>query len=237
MPPPQKELKLIDGQVRNMYELMPKKFQKDVFNPNMKLHGLNMPFRLCVVAPTGSGKTNFISDLIDRFCHGNGTFNTITIITRNKHEPLYEWIEDKYKKAIPVYEGMQNTPDLDKFDKKENHLVIWDDLVLEKNLKPVEEYYIRARKLNCSVIFLSQSYFQIPKIIRSNCSDMAILELKGNRDRNLIMSEFGLGINKQQLDKIYKYATQNKFGTLLIKSGVQNPFYSGFLENIPIPPE
>ena len=70
---------------------------------------------------------------------------------------------------------MQNTPDLDKFDKKENHLVIWDDLVLEKNLKPVEEYYIRARKLNCSVIFLSQSYFQIPKIIRSNCSDMAIL--------------------------------------------------------------
>ena len=34
-----------------------------------------------------------------------------------------------------------------------NHLVVWDDLVLSKDSSMVENYYIRARKLDVSVIF------------------------------------------------------------------------------------
>ena len=100
----------------------------------------------------------------------------------------------------------------------------------------VENYYIRARKLNCSVIFISQSYFRIPKIIRNNCSYMVLLKLSGNREVNMILSEFGLGVSKDQLTEIYKYATSEKFSPLLIDLEAEPDarFRKGLLEIIHI---
>lgn len=204
------------GRIENFYERIPEHFLDKVNNPNFHLHKLKIPMRMCVVAPSGSGKTNFLVNLISVFSRGNeGTFQTITIITRNKDEPLYRWIQT-ISEQIVVKEGLNNTPPLDKFDKEYNHLVVWDDLVLSKDLTMVENYYIRARKLNVSVIFLSQSFFKIPKIIRNNCNYMVLLKLSGNREVNVILSEFGLGITKEQLITIYQYATREKLQPLLI---------------------
>ena len=121
-------------------------------------------------------------------------------------------------------------------DKDLNHLVVWDDLVLSKDLSVVENYYIRARKFNCSVIFISQSFFKIPKIIRNNCSYMVLLKLSGNREVNLILSEFGLGITKDQLLELYQYATNQKFSPLLIdmEESPENRFRKGLTEIISI---
>jgi len=205
-----------NAEIINMYEKIPKHLLDKVNNPNYNLHKLKLPFRMCIVAPSGSGKTNFLINLLHLFsCGDKGTFQTIHIITRNADEPLYKWITTKCPSII-IKEGLTNTPKLDDFDKEENHLVVWDDLVLSKDLSNVENYYIRARKLNCSVIFISQSFFKIPKIIRNNCSYMILLKLSGNREVNLILSEFGLGITKDELLEIYKYATSEKFSPLLI---------------------
>ena len=170
---------------------------------------------MCIVAPSGSGKTNFLCNLLSMFSQGKGTFASLTIITRNADEPLYKWL-GKQSDQIQIKEGLSNTPPLDKMDKELNHLVVWDDLVLSKDLSVVENYYIRARKLNCSVIFISQSYFKIPKIIRGNCSYMVLLKLSGKREINLILSEFGLGVTKEELLTIYEYATSEKFTPLII---------------------
>ena len=205
-----------DGTIKNMYEKIPAELLDKVDNPNKHLHQLKLPFRMCVVAPSGSGKTNFLVNLISMFSAGKGTFATMTIITRNKDEPLYKWIEKKSDGQITIKEGLSNTPVLDKMDKDNNHLVVWDDLVLAKDLSMVENYYIRARKMNCSVIFISQSFFKIPKIIRNNCSYMVLLKLSGNREVNMILSEFGLGITKDELLALYKYATAEKFSPLVI---------------------
>lgn len=211
---PKKEV--IDGRIINMYEKIPKYLLDHVENPNYDLHKLKLPFRMCIVAPSGSGKTNFLLNLIHLFCCGNkGTFQTIHIITRNEDEPLYKWLKG-VNESIIIKEGLQNTPKLDDFDKSVNHLLVWDDLVLSKDLSSVEQYYIRARKLNVSVIFISQSYFKIPKIIRNNCSYMVLLKLSGNREVNMILSEFGLGVTKEELLNLYKYATNEKFSPLII---------------------
>jgi len=170
---------------------------------------------MCIVAPSGSGKTNFLVNLIALFSTGKGTFASINIITRNKDEPLYKYLESLTDQVV-IKEGLTNTPQLDKFDKNFNHLVVWDDLVLAKDLKMVENYYIRARKLNVSVIFISQSFFKIPKIIRNNCSYMVLLKLSGQREVNIILSEFGLGVTKDQLIRMYEFATSEKFSPLII---------------------
>jgi hypothetical protein len=238
--PPKKKKSDIDppdidgGKIVNMYEKIPKEFLDKVDNPNFNLHKLKIPFRMCVVAPSGSGKTNYLVNLIRIFSSGDkGTFQTINIITRNKDEPLYKWITSKCDQIV-IKEGLSNTPPLDKFDKDFNHLVVWDDLVLSKDLTMVENYYIRARKLNVSVVFISQSYFKIPKIIRNNCSYMVLLKLSGNREVNVILSEFGLGITKEELLAVYKYATAEKMSPLLIdmEADPTDRFRKGFLEVI-----
>jgi len=218
--------------ITNMYERMPKDFLDKVDNPNFELHKLKIPMRMCIVAPSGSGKTNFLINLISLFSKGKkGTFSTINIITRNKDEPLYKWILTKTDQII-IKEGLSNTPKLDDFDKEKNHLVVWDDLVLSKDLSMVENYYIRARKLNVSVIFISQSYFKIPKVIRNNCSYMVLLKLSGQREVNLILSEFGLGITKDELMEFYAYATREKFSPLIIdmEADPADRFRKGFTD-------
>jgi ABC-type dipeptide/oligopeptide/nickel transport system ATPase component len=221
------------GKIENLYEKIPKELLDEAENPNFNLHHLKLPFRMCIVAPSGSGKTNFLCNLIGLFSKGKGTFQTITIITKNKDEPLYKWITSKSDQIV-IKEGLSNTPPLDKYDKDFNHLLVWDDLVLSKDLSMVENYYIRARKLNVSVIFISQSYFRIPKIIRNNCSYMVLLKLSGQREVNVILSEFGLGVTKDELIEIYKYATSEKFSPLVIdlEADSTKRFRKGLLEVI-----
>lgn len=215
----------------NMYEKIPKELLEKTENPNFHLHKLKLPMRMCVVAPSGSGKTNFVVNLIALFSNGKGTFADITIITRNKDEPLYKWLESLSDQII-IKEGMENIPSLDKMDKELNHLVIFDDLVLAKDQSRIENYYIRARKLNCSVIYLSQSYYRIPKMIRNNCNYFVLLKLSGNREVNMILSEFGLGVSKEQLLAIYKEATAEKFQPLVIDMDEEpsQRFRSGLLK-------
>jgi hypothetical protein len=216
MPPRKKKDAEAPAEIVNWYEKIPKEMLDSAENPNFNIHHLKVPFRMCVVAPSGSGKTNFLVNLIHLFSQGSkGTFGDITIITRNKDEPLYNFLTSKCDQ-IQVKEGIHNLPLLDKMDKKINHLVCFDDLVLAKDQSAIENYYIRARKLNCSVIYLSQSYFKIPKIIRNNCSYMVILKLSGNREVNMILSEFGLGVSREQLLGMYEFATKEKFSPLLI---------------------
>jgi hypothetical protein len=216
MPPRKKKEAEPPAEIVNWYEKIPKEMLDNAENPNFNIHHLKVPFRMCVVAPSGSGKTNFLVNLIHLFSQGSkGTFGDITIITRNKDEPLYNFLTSKCDQ-IQVKEGIHNLPLLDKMDKKINHLVCFDDLVLAKDQSAIENYYIRARKLNCSVIYLSQSYFKIPKIIRNNCSYMVILKLSGNREVNMILSEFGLGVSREQLLGMYEFATKEKFSPLLI---------------------
>ena len=156
MPRKQKEedLSKSSNTIINFYEHIPKDMLNKNENPNYHLHLINLPFRMVICAPSGSGKTNFLINLLHLFSQGKGSFATITIVTGNADEPLYKWLTVKCPQ-IQIKEGLQNTPQLDKMDKSLNHLVIWDDCVLAKDLSMVEKYYMRARKQSCSCIFIT----------------------------------------------------------------------------------
>jgi len=198
-----------------MYEKMPQSLLRKSDNPNFNIHGIKLPARICVSAPSGSGKTNFVINFISMCSQGKGTFSSIQIITRDADEPLYSYLKMK-SPAIQITEGLHTLPALNKFDKDESHLIIIDDLVLAKNQEQVCEYYIRCRKQNVTVIYLSQSYFKIPIIIRQNCNYAIILGIGNKRSMNLMLSEFAIGASKEQLMEMYKYATKEKLHFLLI---------------------
>jgi hypothetical protein len=230
--PPKKKKEYTGGEIINYYEVIPKDLIPKIHNPNEHLHGFKLPFRMCVSAPSGSGKSNFLMNMIGLFCNGNGTFGDITLCVRNSDEPLYNYLKGK-SDQIQIKEGLHNTPILDKMDKRINHLVVFDDMVLNKDQSIITNFYIRARKLNCSVIYLSQSYFDIPSMIRKNCSYMVFLKLGGIREIKDIMRNFSLDCSKEQLLNMYNYATDEKLSPFIIdveSNDEDKKFRKGFKE-------
>ena len=196
------------------YKEIPKKYLTKTHNPNFKIHGIQVPFRMLIIGGSGSGKTQTFLNILHNF---SGTFQNIFLITKNKDEPLYNYLADKLKdKVFEIFEGISKAPDLDTFNKKEQTLVVFDDLVLEKNQSAIEEYYIRARKLNCSVIYLSQSYYAVPLNIRRNLTYLLIKRLQSLKDLYAILREYALGVDKKVLKNIYEKATGTKQDFLLV---------------------
>jgi type IV secretory pathway VirB4 component len=209
----------------NIYEKPSmKEFILNSHNPNYALHCITVPFRMLIIGSSGSGKTLTLYNLLRAF---SGTFQNIYIVSKNTDEPIYKFIENsiekknknprsKYNYNVVISEGIQTLPELDTFDKKEQSLVVCDDLVLEKNQKKIEEYFIRARKLNVSMIYISQSYYAIPKMIRNNVNYVIIKQVSSMKNLKMITSEYSLGLDQKELKMIYEDATRLKEMFLLI---------------------
>jgi len=205
-----------NAELIDWYKKIPQKYLTKTHNPNFNIHGIKLPFRMLIIGGSGAGKTQTLMNLIHNM--GN-TFNDIYIITKNKNEPIYEYLEDKLgNKGVSVVEGIENAPDLDKdINKEDQTLIVMDDLVLERNQKPLEEYFIRARKQNASLVYISQSYFAVPPIIRKNLNYLVIKQLANLPDLFRIMREYSLGVDKKILLKLYENSTtDNKQDFLLV---------------------
>ena len=64
-------------------------------------------------------------------------------------------------------------------DKENKILIVFDDMIADmihnKKLNSiVTELFIRGRKLNISIVFITQSYFKVPKDVRLNTSHFFI---------------------------------------------------------------
>ena len=74
---------------------------------------------------------------------------------------------------------------------KKEILIVFDDMIADmesnKKLSPiVTEFFLRERKLNISLVFISQSYFKVPKTIRLNATHYFIMKSSGKRELHQI---------------------------------------------------
>ena len=65
--------------------------------------------------------------------------------------------------------------------KKRKILIVFDDMIADminnNKLNPiVTELFIRGRKLNISIVFITQSYFKVPKDVRLNSTHFFIMK-------------------------------------------------------------
>ena len=192
-----------------------KKHIDQSFNPNFHLHNFELPFRMLVIGSSGGGKSNFVCNLLKRFCAGKGTFDEIKIFCKSKHEPLYEYLAEASKGMIEVIDDLSKLPQINELDTKKQKLFIMDDLVLETN-PLISEYWIRARKKNCSLIYLTQSFYKTNKLIRQNCRYFVIVKIAGSRDLSCLLKDIACDKTKEELIKLYTYSTSEKFSVLTI---------------------
>ena len=72
-------------------------------------------------------------------------------------------------------------------DKERKIMIVFDDMIadmiLNKKLNSiVTELFIRGRKLNISLVFISQSYFKVPKDARLNTTHFLISKIPNKRE-------------------------------------------------------
>ena len=64
-----------------------------------------------MITPSGSGKSNFLTNSITLFCKGNkGIFDNIYIFCKCSTEPLYKYLCNKSKGLIEVHESLEKLP-------------------------------------------------------------------------------------------------------------------------------
>jgi hypothetical protein len=198
--------------------IIPKEFlDSKASNPNYELHHLKLPFRAICVAPSGCGKSNFITYMITQFSVLEGTFADITIVCQDKDEAKYRFLESK---GVKIVEGIHNVPHLKDFDKDENHLLVLDDLQNESHQQRISDIYCRGRKKNLSVVYIAQQYFEVPTVVRRNTNYVFILAIGSEKELPTLLKDCGASeVDKDTLRKMYDYATEDKGQVLTIEQG------------------
>ena len=174
----------------------------------------NDTFRMLICGNSGSGKTNLLYHLlIQPLLY----YDEIHLYAKNLEEEKYQNLINKMNEisAQTGYDVMKVSNDkiipISDLDYEDNQkVIIFDDYVCEKNQRQTVDYVIQGRHKNCSVIYLSQSFYKTPRSIRLNCSHYCIYEFLSSRERNMISSE--LGVDKEQ----FKKATKKPFSFLYV---------------------
>ena len=67
----------------------------------------------------------------------------------------------------------------------------------------VSELFIRGRKLNISLVFITQSYFKVPKDVRLNTTHFFIVKIPNKRELQQIAINLSSDINTKDFGNIY----------------------------------
>ena len=90
------------------------------------------------------------------------------------------------------------------------------DIINNKKLNPVlTELFIRGRKLNISIVFITQPYFKVPKDVRLNSTHFFIMKIPNKRELQQIALNHSSDIDFKDFMKIYKRYTPESYSFLV----------------------
>ena len=130
---------------------------------------------------------------------------------------------DDPKKFIEYSNDMQDVyKNIDKYnaDKEHKILIVFDDMIADminnKKLNSiVTELFIRGRKLNISLVFITQSYFKVPKDVRLNTSHFFIAKIPNKRELQQIAINHSSDISTKDFTNIYRKCTVEPYSFLV----------------------
>ena len=104
--------------------------------------------------------------------------------------------------------------------KKKKILIVFDnmiaDMINNKKLNSiVSELFIRGRKLNISLVFITQSYFKVPKDVRLNTTHFFIAKIPNKRELQQIVTNHPSNINTKDFANIYRKYTAEPYSFLV----------------------
>ena len=205
------------------------------------------PYRWLICGTSGSGKTNMLGNVLLK---GWINYDKIAIYAPSLNDnATYKYITEQLEQVaaqndtpksqlIMTGTSIDDIPPVEDFENGLRNIIIFDDMLTEKNQKIIETYFTRGRHKGLCVFYLSQTYFDTPKLVRRNCNVVSLFNMDGREvgelSRNIGMSD------KKKLMKYYKEATQKPHGFLHIDqtqsfdwAKYRNGLDGFFCDNIP----
>ena len=205
------------------------------------------PYKILIICGSGSGKTNTLFNLIN----GQKDINNIYLYAKGLSEPKYEYlIKNRENAGIKhvndsnAFIESSNTMDdvyknIDDYNpsRKRKILIIFDDMIADimRNKKfqsVIKELFIRFQKLNISLVFITQSYFSVPKDGRLNSTHYLIMKINNKRELQNIAINHSADIDYKDFMKIYRECIKEPFNFLTINTTLPSSNPLRFRKNL-----
>ena len=205
----------------------------------------NWPFRMLIIGPSCSGKTNTLLHLINNL----HPIDKIYLYAKDIHEPKYEYLINKREQAgikdlnnpqafIEYLDDMNDVlDDINNYNKNRDKkvLIVFDvmiaDIEYNKNFKRIiKELFYRARKINVSIVFITQSYFKALKDVRLNSTHYILMKIGNKKELKRIAEEKSGHLDYKDFLKMYNYCTEEpySFMTTDARPTATTPFKRNF---------
>ena len=176
-----------------------------ITNKNNKADDKKWLYRMLIIGPSGSGKTNALLNLIQKQDNEN-LIDKIYLYAKDLSAPKYQFLIKKREDAgiknlnyPSTFIEYSNTMDdvyinIDDYNprRKRKILIVFDDMIADimtnkKFQAIIKELFIRCRKLNKSLVFITQSYFSVPKEARLNSTHYLIMKIHSKENNNKLI--------------------------------------------------
>ena len=191
------------------------------------------PFRILIIGPSGSGKKNTLLHLINNF----HPIDKIYLCAKDTDEKKYQYLINKREQAgiknlndphaFIEYSSDMNDEldDINNYNKNRGKkvLIIFDDMIAdivrsEKFKAIVKELFIRCRKLNITIVFITQSYFRTPKDSILNSTHYILMKIGSKKELKSIAEEKLGYLDYKDFLKIYNYRTRESYSFMMINT-------------------
>ena len=150
-----------------------------------------------IIGGSGSGKTNTLLNLINEQNDIGNNYLYARDLNKSKYEILIEKRKDagiKYLNDANAFIECSNTMDdanenIHDYNssRKRKILIVFDDMIADimtnkKFQAIIKELFIRCRKFNISLVFITQYYFSVPKDVRLNLTRYLIMKINNQRE-------------------------------------------------------
>ena len=115
------------------------------------------------------------------------------------YDDIYDYNSSRKGKIFIVFDG-----------------IIADIMANKKFQAIIRELFIRCRKLNISLVFITHSYFSAPKDVRLNSTHYLVMKIINKRELKNISSNHSADIDYQDFIKIYRECTKQPYNFLTI---------------------
>ena len=209
------------------------------------------PCRMLIIGPLGSGKINTLLHLI----YNLHPIDKIYLYAKDIGEDKYKYLTNIREQvelknlndstAFIEYSNYMNDvlDDINKYNKNRDKkvLIVFDDMIADieynKNFKRIiKELLYRARKINVSIVFITQSYFRALKDARLNSTHYILMKISNKKELKRIAEEKSGHLDYKDFLKIYNYCTRESYSFMMIdaRPTATIPFKKNFDEPINI---
>lgn len=190
------------------------------------------PFRCLLVGGSASGKTNVLMNfLLNDLLHYDKLYLYSTSLDQPKYKYLIERITDLCEENdlnvsdfLFTGSSVDDIVDLNTLDAStgKQNLVVFDDMLIERDQSKFCEYFIRSRHYNCSVFYLSQSFYGTPKMIRQNSTHFMLWKTNG-KNLSLIANDLAGTLEVNDFKKKFKQITSEPYQFVFIDPFNKSP--------------